>query len=165
MIAALALLLMAPQALSSTQNTACTAPAVLPAGMEGWSRPHPIKASATAEAAPLLAVGSAVVARLLPTPKVTYGTRPEHPGGSISNGGILTFEVAEAGRYRVALGSAAWIDVLQGATALPSVAHGHGPACSDIRKMVEFDLQPGRYVLQVAGNGTPSLALMVARLS
>ena len=45
-----------------------------------------------------------------------------------------------------------------------SVAHGRGPACSGIRKMVDFALEPGLYVLQIAGNGGPSLPVMIARL-
>jgi hypothetical protein len=30
--------------------------------------------------------------------------------------------------------------------------------------MVDFDLQPGRYLLQIAGNGTVQLPLMVTKL-
>jgi len=33
-----------------------------------------------------------------------------------------------------------------------------------VRKMVDFDLQPGRYLLQVAGNASATLPLMVARM-
>ena len=35
--------------------------------------------------------------------------------------------------------------------ALPSVHHGHGPACTPIRKLVDWDLKPGRYLLQLTG--------------
>jgi homogentisate 1,2-dioxygenase len=64
----------------------------------------------------------------------------------------------------VALGSGAWIDVLKGKAAMASVAHGHGPDCSGIRKMVDFRLSPGRYTLQIAANGEQTLPLMIARL-
>lgn len=138
--------------------------ATLPAELQGWSRKTPVRAGATAARATTLPIGQGTVATLLATPKITYAVRPEKPGGSVSSGGLFTFTVSDPGRYRVALGSGAWIDVLAGTTPAVSVAHGHGPDCTGVRKMVDFDLQPGRYLLQVAGNGSATLPLMVARL-
>ena len=157
----------APQAMDGMDHkaTACPAtPAPLPAGLEGWSRKTPARAGTTASRATMLTIGEGAVASLLPTPRVSYAVRPEKPGGSVSSGGLFTFTVATAGRYRVALGSGAWIDVLAGTKPVVSVAHGHGPECTGVRKMVDFDLQPGRYLLQVAGNGSATLPLMVARV-
>ncbi len=101
---------------------------------------------------------------LLPIAEISYAAAMKHPGAPGSFGGNLAFLVASAGRYRVALGSGAWIDVVQGAAVQTSVAHDHGPACSGIRKMVDFDLAPGAYVLQIAGNDTATLPVMVAKL-
>ena len=167
MLLAVLFALAAPQAAETMHHAEnCPAtPAALPAGMEAWSRPTTTRAGANAAKATPLAIGSAVTATLMPTPKVAYAIRPEKPGGSVSSGGMFAFTVPAAGRYRVALGSGAWIDVLSGTTPAVSVAHGHGPACSTVRKMVDFDLTPGRYLLQVAGNGTPTLPLMVSRVS
>jgi hypothetical protein len=166
MLLAVLLALAATQAAPMHDGESCPAsPAALPAGMEGWSWPSTTSAGANAASATRLAVGTAVTANLMPTPRVTYATRPDKPGGSVSSGGVFTFIVDAPGRYRVALGSGAWVDVLSGTTPAVSVAHGHGPACSTIRKMVDFDLRPGRYLLQIAGNGTPTLPLMVARVS
>lgn len=139
-------------------------PAALPAGMEGWARTMSVRAAAKASTATSLHVGVGALATLLPTPKVAYVVPPDKPGAPASSGGIFAFAVSTAGRYRVALGSGAWIDVLHGKTPVVSVAHGHGPACSTVRKMVDFDLQPGRYLLQVAGSNTATLAMMVSRL-
>lgn len=141
-----------------------TTPAPLPAGLEGWAKKTPVSAGASAGRAATLPIGAGVTATLLPTPKVAYVVRPEKPGGSVSSGGLFAFTVPSPGRYRVALGSGAWIDVLSGTTAAVSVAHGHGPACTGVRKMVDFDLTPGRYLLQVAGNGNATLPMMVARV-
>ena len=44
-----------------------------------------------------------------------------------------------------------------------STAHGHGPACSTIRKMVDFSLQPGRYVLQISANAEAEISVLVTR--
>jgi hypothetical protein len=167
MLLAILLALAAQQStMGAAHGEACPAtPAPLPAGMEGWNTPGELGAGRSAAAATPLTIGTAVRAMLLPTPRVTYAVRPEKPGGSVSSGGMFAFTVTSAGRYRVALGSGAWVDVLNGSTPAVSVAHGHGPACSTVRKMVDFDLKPGRYLLQVAGNGAPTLALMVARVS
>lgn len=145
---------------------ACTAPAPLPPELAGWAIMKPLRAASEVKgiAAATLPIGSGVRAALLPTPKVAYPVRPEKPGGSVSSGGLFGFEVVRAGRYRVALDSGAWVDVVAGGTPAVSVAHGHGPACSGVRKMVDFDLAPGRYLLQIAGNGSPTIGLMVARL-
>jgi hypothetical protein len=41
-----------------------------------------------------------------------------------------------------------------------SVTHGHGPACSGIRKMVEFEVTQGRYQLQIVNAPTASVHAM-----
>lgn len=113
----------------------------------------------------MLPIGEGVVATLLPMSAVTYAVPPEKPGNPASSGGVFAFTVSARGRYRVALGGGAWIDVLSGTTAAASVAHGHGPDCTGIRKTVDFDLAAGRYVLQVSGSGSAKLPIMVVRLS
>lgn len=77
--------------------------------------------------------------------------------------GGLSFTIPEAGNYSVALGSAAWIDVLEDGKALEPASFGHGPECTSIRKKVIFALKPGSHVLQVAGNGAETLKLMAAK--
>jgi hypothetical protein len=101
---------------------------------------------------------------LHPTPKIAYAVRPAKPGGSVSYGGIVRFTVQQAGTWRVALGSGAWIDVIKGKKVIASTAHGHGPDCSGIRKMVDYRLQPGRYILQIAANGDETLPVLVTHL-
>ena len=155
---------------------ACPAtPAALPGELSGWNRRVPLTAALEAGARPgaeaRLTPGTAVDGTLGPTPEVRYALRPEKPGGSVSFGGIYAFTVPEAGHYRVALGSAAWIDVIEAGDAgkgnakgLTSIAHGHGPECSGIRKMVDFALEPGDYLLQIAANAEAKLPLLVTRL-
>lgn len=145
---------------------ACAVPAAPPPGLESWAARTPLTAAADAArlGAATLIPGKAVDATLPRTPDVRYVTRPEKPGGSVSHGGLFALDVTEAGTYRVALGAGAWLDVLDGGKAVVSTNHGHGPDCSGIRKMVDFPLKPGRYVLQIAGNGSPDLPVMVARL-
>lgn len=142
----------------------CAAPADLPEALAGWRSPVPATAGDVRAKAVVLTQGKAVTLALLPTPKVAYPLRPAKPGGSVSFGGLASFTVTQAGIWRIALGSGAWIDVVKDGKAMTSIAHGHGPDCSGIRKMVDYRLTPGRYMLQVAANGTDSLPLLVTRL-
>lgn len=166
MIVALLLAIALPQETKGTHHEAACPPtaAPLPPEMEGWARPSRAQAGSSAVKATSLELGTAVAATLLPTPAITYVVRPEKPAAPVSKGGVFAVTIAEPGWYRVALGSAAWVDVLNATTPVKSVAHRHGPACSTIRKIVDFDLKPGRYVLQIAGNGSATLPLMVSRV-
>lgn len=144
-----------------------TTPAALPGELSGWNQRASLAAAQDAGSAARLTPGMGVDGTLRPTPEVRYALRPEKPGGSVSFGGIYAFTVSKAGRYRVALGSAAWIDVINAsetAKGLTSIAHGHGPDCSGIRKMVDFALEPGDYLLQILATADAKLPLLVARL-
>ena len=139
-------------------------PAPLPADLAGWATMTPLTASPGPKPTAMLSIGTGARVTLLPAAAVTYAATMKHPGTPGSFGGNLVFIVASAGRYRVALGSGAWIDVVQGTTARPSTNHGKGPACTGVRKMVDFDLTPGTYTLQIAGNDAAMLGVMVAKL-
>lgn len=138
----------------------------LPPELSDWATRTPLVAATddAGLAAAQIEMGKGADATLKLSPDVHYPVRPEKPGGSVGYGGLFGLTVKRAGTYRVALGSAAWIDVLAGKRAVASTAHGHGPACSGIRKMVDFPLKAGRYTVQIATSGTPDLALMVVKL-
>lgn len=139
----------------------------LPPELAGWSgkRLRVKTVASTAKlASAVLPLGQAADAALLPTSKVVFAARPDKPGGSVSKSGMVRIDIPEAGRYRVALGAGPWVDVVRDGAALPSVAHGHGPDCSGIRKMVDYDLEAGSHVLQISGNGEAALAVMVVRM-
>lgn len=157
------MLLAALIALAAPQ--ACPTPARLPAVLAAWATPGAASAGASAARAPTVAVGSAVTAALVPMTKLTPAATPGKAPAAGTSGGLLTFTVATPGRYQVALGAGAWVDVISGRTALMSVEHGHGPACTSVRKIVQFDLKPGRYLLQIAGSPVASVPVMVSRAS
>lgn len=140
--------------------------APIPPELAGWSGRKPMTAAidAASLAGAPLTPGNAVDLALAPTPGVTYVLRPSRPGGSVSHGGMVAITIGEAGTYRVAIGSAAWLDIVRDGASLESVGHGHGPACSGIRKMVDFALKPGSYVLQIVGNGATTLPLTIVKL-
>ncbi len=53
---------------------------------------------------------------------------------------------------------------MQAGKSLSSVAHAHGPDCTGVRKMVDFRLSPGAYILQLSGATEASLPVMIVRL-
>lgn len=153
--------------MSNEPQPACTVPGTLTPELAGWGQPHKaIKAAAKASALKdaTLAIGTAADATLVPTPSIEFPVDPSKPGGSVSQGGLFAFDVAQEGKYRVALSSGAWIDVIAGKAAAESIAHGRGPDCTGVRKMVDYALKPGRYTLQVSANGGPALTVLVTRL-
>lgn len=145
---------------------ACAAPAALPAELASWRTPVSLAAARDRKglAKATLAPGQAATLTLAPTPTVQYPLRPEKPGGTVSFGGLAAFTVKEAGTWRVALGAGAWVDVVKDGKAATSVAHGHGPDCTGVRKMVDYQLTPGTYTLQLAANGESTLTVRVTHL-
>lgn len=107
----------------------------------------------------MLTLGRGVTATLVPGERVTLAAPLEKGFKPGDRGGLFAFTVPVAGRYRVALGEGVWVDVVVGGKALASVNHGHGPDCSPVRKFVDWDLKPGRYLLQVAGHAAATLRL------
>lgn len=71
--------------------------------------------------------------------------------------------ITEAGRYGIAADGKVWIDVRANGAPLASVGHGHGPACSGIRKIVWFILAAGTYELALSKTDTTSVRLLVVR--
>lgn len=167
LVAGLALVMASPVMAQEHQgHAACQAmDAALPAGLDGWRGQDPVtgavSGAGTAKAG--LVLGKGYQAGLLKTPKVSFSAQPEKPGGSVSFSGMFQFTVETEGAYTVALGSAAWIDVVVGGKSLEPVSFGHGPECTTIRKVVTFTLKPGAHLLQVAGNGAENVNLLVAK--
>lgn len=144
------LALLLAQTVPAQATTACKAPdAALPAALAGWSTPGD-------ELEPDKAVALATVdgATLKGLPK---GSKP-------GRAATIAFRVAKAGTYGIALDQPGWIDVLPGAEGgapLASVAHGHGPDCSTIRKIVRFQLEAGSYRVFVSGLTQAKAKLML----
>lgn len=146
---------------AATAAAPCPAtPAPLPGELAGWTPMTDVAAGATPAA---ITIGHGVRATLLPAAGVTLPV-PNDRAKAGSNAGVYGFDVTAAGRYRVTLGAAAWIDVIAAGKPVTSAAHAHGPACSPIRKMVDFDLVPGHYLLQLSGSDFAVVPLMIAPL-
>jgi hypothetical protein len=137
---------------------ACATPAPLPAALVGFRDPITVVAGGD------ILVGKAARVTLGPPGATRFAVAPCRAAAIDSFAGQVTFRVASAGTYRVALDSAMWIDVVAGTAAIASTTHGHGPACSGVRKMVDFALRLGRYVIQLSGSANRQAVVMVARV-
>ena len=146
----------------------CPTPAApLPASLAAWTS-GPSLAAATDKTSLVqakLAINKRTEGMLAATDTVRFLHIPGKPGEPLSKGGMFSFRVAVPGTYRVALGTAAWIDVLKkSGTPLVSVAHDHGPACSGVRKTVDFTLGLGGYVLQIEGSKDAVAPVLITRV-
>jgi len=161
LIRALALsLLAAIPAHAAEPAPVCRAPVVPGGEWVGWSAAQPLTAGAAARITP----GQAVTLTLAPVGGVAWVASPAKAPDPASNGGMVTLAIATPGTYRLALGSAAWIDLIATSGASQrSIAHGHGPACTPIHKIVDFTLDAGVYTVQISGNAAPVTTLMVIR--
>lgn len=141
----------------------CAVPAPLPAGLEGWRVSGIALTAGDAQSAPVVPIGEGHDVTLRLTDGVAWRHPPERSPRAGSFGGVLTLEIHETGTYRIALAEGLWIDVAGASGVVTSVGHGHGPACSGIRKIVDFRLDPGRYAVQLSGAVAGLARVLVAR--
>lgn len=141
----------------------CRAPVAPTGELAPWTRPAPFAAGRDGGGAPRLALGQAVNLTLPATAQVRFAPPPSRAHAAGAHAGLVAIDVPRAGTYRVALSTGVWVDVIRGGKAVASTAHGHGAACTGIRKIVDFALTPGRHVLQLSGSSSPSLTALVVR--
>lgn len=98
---------------------------------------------------------------LHPIANVQYWVMPDEPIKLGTFGGMVPVRVAKAGRLKVALSDGAWVDMVRDGASTGSKAFAHGPQCSGIAKIVEFDVTPGDYLLQIANAPNMSIGVMV----
>ncbi|MBB5698169.1 hypothetical protein [Sphingomonas yantingensis] len=148
-------------ALLMLQTAACPAGAEpVPAALSAWGQGAPVSAAADANA-PTIAIGTPVEVALHPAAHLKLPAPPQKAAAADSHGGLVAFDTARAGKVRVALSAPAWIELVSGGKAVASIGHGHGPRCSGMRKIVDFELPAGRHLIQLSGSPDASVRLMV----
>lgn len=138
----------------------CPAPQVPAPGT--WFRPDAV--APVSAGVPTVQIGPAWQSRLQPGETIRPAVPPERAAPAGSHAGLFAFVVPAAGRYRISLNTATWIEVIADGKAVASATHGHGQPCSGVRKMVDFDLKPGHHLLQLSGSKEPNIRFMVTRL-
>ena len=170
MLSAAVILLLAGPALApgraGATTAACPMKPALPPELYGWSAMMPLTVASNARVldAATLKLGKSARATLAPAETVLFPVAPGHAAKAGTRGGLFAFAVATSGSYRIALSEPAWIDVIANGRTLPSSAHSHAAICSGIAKLVDFQLTPGNYMLQVSDAPTRALLMMVTRL-
>ncbi len=137
----------------------------LPADLDGWNKPalRVMAGSRGSSAVPTVALARRATVILQPAAAVSFVVPPEQVrAAEASHAGLLAFRVPQAGTYRVSASKPVWIDVLDGDKALKPAAFGRLAPCTSIRKVLEFDLAPGRYTVQISGNAGPNVELMIS---
>lgn len=139
----------------------------LPADFSAWASPaHQMQASAggAADMVPLLPVDRPAEVRLLPAGAVAL---PVAPGQARTpdkaHAGLVRITIPQAGTWRLAASTPVWIDVVSGRTPVASSGHGRMAPCTSLRKVVEFPLAAGDYLVQLSGNPGPDLRLLLTR--
>ncbi len=156
--------LAAPAKKAPAKAESCPANPALPAELADWSRtisaktiygygePRDIGWPALGAARTELSLHKAESLR--------YWVAPEREPDVFKFGGMVPIDIKKPGRLIVALDGGAWIDLVRDGHVVKSVTHGHGPACSGIRKMVEFDVEQGRYLLQIVNAPSDKIRAM-----
>lgn len=136
----------------------------IPPELAGWGNQTSVSAGTKIGEGATIEIGKAALVSLHPARHLTLQPAPGKAAARESNGGTLALAVANAGKYRIALSGGAWVDLVRDGKAIASGAHAHGPKCTTVRKMVDFTLTPGNYAIQLSGNDSDSIALLVAKL-
>lgn len=123
----------------------------------------PLTAGRSAESAPTLAVGRLAALTLPAQDEVRYAQPPGKTKlADGAHGGLVAFEVAEDGEYRIAISSPHWIDVVDGDRLIASLDFHGANGCAAPRKLVRYRLPAGRPLLiQFSGAVDPALRLSV----
>jgi len=81
-----------------------------------------------------------------------------------SHAAMVKIDVPQGGRWRVALDTMLWIDVWNGDTKLTGVLCEHH-GCQPLRKIVQYDLQPGAHWVVLLGKAAGESGVLVTRVS
>ena len=83
------------------------------------------------------------------------------PQGGAGFAGAVYFTKADYGRYVVALSAPAWIDVIQKGQYADAVRHSGASGCETLRKVVEFEVLPEPFIVQLSGADSPAIKMVV----
>lgn len=101
--------------------------------------------------------------KLHPQREVTLAAIPGKPGqGDNATAGMVVFRVPADGRYRIALTSGHWLDVVDAGTVIPSLDFQGRRGCPLVHKFVEFQLPAGRdLILQLSGGNATTAGVLI----
>jgi hypothetical protein len=137
----------------SGQAAAQTCPAP-----EGWAKPARHVAAENPRMRFALEPNSSAQLELHVQRSVVLATKQGKPGWMNRFAGLAAIDVKKAGKLDVALSSRAYVDLVRDGRTLQSVDHRRAN-CSGVSKVVTFDVEPGRYIVQIADSQARSIRL------
>jgi hypothetical protein len=115
-----------------------------------------LSAASGVASAPALEPGVLYELALSPQDQVHFAIAPGKKAmTAAAYGGIAELHIPSAGRYRIALDEAVWIDVVDAGNPVRSIDFAGQPGCRTPHKIVVFDLRAGNLFLQLSGSVTP----------
>jgi hypothetical protein len=134
----------------------------LPGDFAAWAKAATmVQASAGADA-PVITPGTPADVALRPAGEVRFVLAPEQKRGpDDAHAGLVKLRIPVAGTWRVAASGPVWIDLVGPEGAIASSNHGRMAPCTTLRKVVEFPLAAGDYLLQLSGNPGPRVRLLI----
>lgn len=136
-IAVLSFLLASP-AVAQT----CPAPA-------GWDTPAKHLAARAPEMKFALATGTSNQIELRAAKDVKFAVASDRQPKPNTSAGLAALDVAKAGKLDVILSNRTFVDLVRDGKIVKSTGHASLATCPGFRKLVTFDVQPGRYVVQL----------------
>jgi hypothetical protein len=100
---------------------------------------------------------------LKPVADVIYMIAPDR-GSDSGNGGVVTIESLQAGRYQIAISAEAWVDAVQDNKRLTMAAFSRDEKCPGVRRSVEVEVKGEPLTLQVGGAKVDRLKIAVLRI-
>ena len=126
----------------------------------GWNKPQRHIAARSADMRFALKTGSAVQLGLRPRRDVRLATPAPRQADARSFAGLAALDVPRAGKLELVLSNRSYVDLVRDGRALRSTAHSDPRNCAGVRKVVVFDVKPGRYIVQLSN--APERAVRMA---
>jgi hypothetical protein len=112
---------------------------------------------------PVLELGKHYLATLQPQAAARMSVAPEKARKTEKPmAGAIAFRSGKAGRYRIALTSRHWVDVLDEGKLIRSLGHEGRGGCARLHKVVEFELPADRpLAIQLTGADAATVGIVV----
>lgn len=148
------------------QKCVSVSDANLPVDLKAWAglRSQLTAASSVENLQLALPVGTPVTITLAPAVTVKFAKPPEKiRTPSDNHAGLIELTLPRKGVWRISFSNALWVDVIKDGAYVKSGAHGMLAPCTSLRKIVEFEAEQGRYLVQLSGNPGPDVVMMVTQ--
>lgn len=133
----------------------CPAPA-------GWDAPKKHLAARAPEMKFALTTGTSNQIELRAAKDVTFAVASDRKPGPNTSAGLAGLDVQKAGKLDVILSNRTYVDLVRDGKILKSTGHASLAKCPGFKKLVSFDVQPGRYVVQL--NDAPERTVRMATI-